>query len=70
MELILDEEDTRELASALRLHLAELYTELVHTDDRAFRASLRGTIERLERIVARVAPAPAPAPTPQPGAAW
>jgi len=58
MELTLDDAETRELATALRLHLAELYTELVHTDDRAYRKSLRETIVRLERVLHALPPAP------------
>jgi hypothetical protein len=57
IQLELDEADRVELATALGIHLGSLRNELVHTDDRSYRQDVRGRIERLERILGRLAPA-------------
>ena len=55
MRLELTTDEARELRNALALHLRGLQDELVHTDDRAYRAGLREGMSRLERIAARLA---------------
>lgn len=54
MTLELSSEELRELKRALDLYLGEMHDELVHTDDRNYRATLRETYERLERINRRL----------------
>jgi hypothetical protein len=50
MDLPLTIEDADELLAALRTRLLEMRMELAHTDDRAYRAMLRKSLERLEAI--------------------
>ena len=54
MELTLDDGEIKRLASALELHLLRLRTELVHTEQRAFRVALRRDIDALEKIQERL----------------
>jgi len=50
MNLELATDEARELKAALDIHLIEMRGELVNTDDRAYRADLKQTLERLERV--------------------
>jgi hypothetical protein len=54
MILVLSNEQLQELEQALDLHLLRLEGELVHTDDRAFKADLRKRYEILEGIRQRL----------------
>lgn len=54
MELTLDDGEIKLLVSALELHLLRLRTELVHTEDRAFRVALRRDIDAVEKIHERL----------------
>ena len=54
MELKLTNGEARELRSALDRRLQELMNEIAHTEDREFRAALRDTYERLERLQRRL----------------
>lgn len=54
MTLELSSDELRELKRALDLYLGEMHDELIHTDDREYRAALRATYERLERIDRRI----------------
>lgn len=48
--LELTDSETRLLGEAVELRLREMRNELVHTDDRAYRAALKERLERLETI--------------------
>ena len=50
MQMELSEEQARELAAALALHLYRLQAELVHTDDRQFQEGLKRTYDCLEQV--------------------
>ena len=54
MLLELSSEDVTVLKRALELHTKELQSELVHTTDRAYRADMRASVERLERILKEI----------------
>lgn len=54
MQLDLDQDEALELKQALDIHLVGLRNELNHTDDRAYRADERVTLERLERVQQRL----------------
>lgn len=54
MTLELSSDELRELKKALDLYLGEMHDELIHTDDRKYRAGLRETYERLDRISRRL----------------
>lgn len=54
MDLALTIEDAQELLAALRTRLLEMRMELARTDDRAYRASLRESLDQLEQIEQRV----------------
>lgn len=55
MQIDLDEDEARDLKQALDIHLVELRLELTRTDDRAYRAVERATLDRLERVQGRLA---------------
>jgi hypothetical protein len=61
MNLEIADDDARELKVALDIHLVEMRGELTHTDDHAYRADLRSSIERLERVAAKLAESLGPA---------
>ena len=50
----LSPDDVHDLVEVIDYRLRELEDELVHTDDRAYRESLRAAMGRLEGIRARV----------------
>jgi hypothetical protein len=50
----LTEREGRDLRTALAIRLVGMQEELVHTDDREYRADLKATIERLEEIQGRL----------------
>jgi hypothetical protein len=54
IRLDLDDEEARELRSALSVHLVELRAELAVADSREYKAGLREELDRLERIAARL----------------
>jgi hypothetical protein len=54
MHLELSLEDARLVKSALDVRVLELRDELVHTDDRAYHASLREDLDRLESLDQRL----------------
>ncbi|MDC3956167.1 hypothetical protein [Polyangium jinanense] len=54
MNLEIADEEARELRIALDIRLREMRNELVHTDDHAYRADLRRSLERLEKIAQKV----------------
>ncbi len=54
MHLDLSEREALDLKTALSLRLVEMRTELVHTDDREYRAGLRAEIDRLEVVLQRL----------------
>jgi hypothetical protein len=54
IRLELDDEEVRELRSALSVHLIELRAELAVADARQYKAELREELKRLERIAARL----------------
>jgi hypothetical protein len=54
MTLELTEREGRDLRTALAIRLVGMREELVHTDDREYRAGLKATIEQLEVIQARL----------------
>ena len=53
--LKLTPDETRDLANALEMRLHAMLDELVHTDDRAYRADLRVQYESLERVQRQLA---------------
>ena len=54
MHLTLRAQEHRDLCDALERRVLEVREELVHTDNRAYRAELKALLERLERLNARV----------------
>lgn len=50
MQLQLSKDEVRDLKLALDVRVRELHEELVHTDDRDYRKSLRDELDRLERL--------------------
>ena len=54
MQINLSDEQVRELKSALDRQLHGLETELVHTDDRAYREGLKTSMATLEAIRQRL----------------
>ncbi|CAN98258.1 hypothetical protein sce8088 [Sorangium cellulosum So ce56] len=65
LHLELSEREADDTRTALSTRLVGMRDELVHTDDRAYRADLKATIERLEVVLGRLeamvaAPAAAP----------
>ncbi|WP_437295919.1 hypothetical protein [Sorangium sp. So ce426] len=65
LHLELSEREADDTRTALSTRLVGMRDELVHTDDRAYRADLKATIERLEVVLGRleaIVAAPAAAP--------
>ncbi len=54
MNLEIADEEAQELRTALDIRLHEMRTELVHTDDHAYRSDLRKSLERLEKIAEKI----------------
>jgi len=52
--LELSDSEAKELWTALSIRLIGMREELVHTDDRAYRASLKEATERLELVYQRL----------------
>ncbi|WP_437955625.1 hypothetical protein WME76_29505 [Sorangium sp. So ce119] len=50
----LDEREARDVRTALSIRLVGMREELVHTDDREYRADLKAAIERLEVVLRRL----------------
>lgn len=50
----LSEREADDTRTALSTRLVGMRDELVHTDDRAYRADLKATIERLEVVLGRL----------------
>ncbi|AUX23872.1 hypothetical protein SOCEGT47_044020 [Sorangium cellulosum] len=50
----LDEREAKDMRTALSIRLVGMREELVHTDDREYRAYLKATIERLEVVLRRL----------------
>jgi hypothetical protein len=57
LDLKLDTREANDLLIALEEHLHGLRVELASADSREFRDQLRGRLDRLEAIVARLRPA-------------
>ena len=53
--LELTEDEARELSTALEIRVHGLRAELAAADARAYRAELRRTLDRVERIAAQLA---------------
>ncbi len=56
MQLELDVEERQTLAEVLRSYLAELKTEISHTDRKAFRDQLKVQDQLLRQMLGRVDP--------------
>ena len=54
IHLELSEREAQDLKTALSNHLVGMRTELVHTDDREYRAGLKAELERLEVVLQRL----------------
>ena len=54
MRLDLDDSERMDLQTALELQLRSLREELAHTDDRDYRRSVRGRLDRLEQVANRI----------------
>jgi hypothetical protein len=54
IHLELGEREAHSLKTALTNHLVGMRTELVHTDDREYRADLKAELERLEVVLQRL----------------
>ncbi|KYF80021.1 hypothetical protein BE11_41515 [Sorangium cellulosum] len=50
----LDEREARDVRTALSIRLVGMREELVHTDDREYRADLKAAIERLDVVLRRL----------------
>ena len=50
MHLELNDDEQRDLKNALEVHLRSLRNELAHTDNRAYRRTVRETLDRLETV--------------------
>lgn len=50
----LDEREAKDVRTALSIRLVGMREELVHTDDREYRADLKAAIERLEVVLGRL----------------
>ncbi|WP_437575210.1 hypothetical protein [Sorangium sp. So ce887] len=50
----LDEREAKDMRTALSIRLVGMREELVHTDNREYRADLKATIERLEGVLRRL----------------
>jgi hypothetical protein len=64
VHLELSDREARDLKAALSIRLVGTREELVHTDDREYRAYLRATLERLEQVLSRLEQVMAPPPAP------
>ena len=53
--LELSDDEARELSTALQIRIHGLRAELAAADARAYRAELRRTLDRVERIAAQLA---------------
>lgn len=53
-DLQLSEREAKDLRTALSIRLVGMREELVHTDDRAYRAGLKDATERLELVLQRL----------------
>ncbi|WP_437285533.1 hypothetical protein [Sorangium sp. So ce406] len=54
LQFELDEREARDVRTALSIRLVGMREELVHTDDREYRADLKAAIERLEVVLRRL----------------
>jgi len=54
IQLELSTREAKDLRVALSIRLVGMREELVHTDDRAYRADLKATLERLEVVFQRL----------------
>ncbi|MGK4000781.1 hypothetical protein [Sorangium sp. So ce1024] len=54
LQLALDEREANDVRTALSIRLVGMRDELVHTDDREYRADLKAAIERLEVVLRRL----------------
>jgi hypothetical protein len=54
IHLELSDREAQDLKTALSNHLVGMRTELVHTDDREYRAGLRAELDRLEAVLQRL----------------
>ena len=54
VELRLGAREAKELRTALSIRLVGMREELVHTDDREYRAGLKAATERLEGVLAKL----------------
>jgi hypothetical protein len=54
IHLELGSREAQDLKTALSNHLVGMRTELVHTDDRDYRAGLKAELERLEAVLQRL----------------
>jgi hypothetical protein len=65
VHLELSDREAKDLKTALSIRLVGMREELVHTDDREYRAYLKAAIERLEVVLQRlerIIPPPTAAP--------
>ncbi|WP_437608049.1 hypothetical protein WMF20_45485 [Sorangium sp. So ce834] len=53
-QIELSEREARDMRTALSIRLVGMREELVHTDDREYRADLKAAIERLEAVLWRL----------------
>lgn len=61
--LELTDREAKDLRTALAIRLVGMREELVHTDDRAYRAGLKDLIERLELVQQRIERFAGPVPS-------
>jgi hypothetical protein len=54
IQLELSETEARDLRTSLSIRLVGMREELVHTDNREYRADLRATLDRLEVVLRRL----------------
>jgi hypothetical protein len=54
IHLELSETEARDLRTSLSIRLVGMREELVHTDNREYRADLRATLDRLEVVLRRL----------------
>ncbi|WP_437719455.1 hypothetical protein WMF45_25500 [Sorangium sp. So ce448] len=50
----LDEREAKDMRTALSIRLVGMREELVHTDNREYRADLKAAIERIEVVLRRL----------------
>jgi len=58
MEIVLNNDERRDLKAALEAHLNSLRNELAHTDDRTYRRTVRQTLDRLESVAKKLSAEP------------